>query len=614
VRLVTLDFETFYSQEYSLSKISTEEYIRHPDFEVIGVSLKIDDRPAQWFSGDMAGTQRWLQWMIPDWGDTAVLAHNMQFDGAILSWVFNIRPKLLLDTLSMARAVHGVEVGGSLAALAKRYGLGEKGTEVLEAKGKRRRDFTDAQLAEYGNYCKNDVELTYALLQVLAPVFPKSEIHLIDLTLRMFTEPTLQLNASLLREHQAKLADQKQKLLDSVGVDKSILMSNPQFADALRALGVTPPTKISLRTGKETLAFAKSDEGMQALQEHPNPLVQTLVAARLGTKSTLEETRTQRFLDISSRGKLPIPLRYYAAHTGRWGGSDSINLQNLPSRGPNAKTLKKAIIAPVGYTLIDADSSQIEARVLAWWSGQDDVVAAFAAKQDVYRKMGASIYNKPEAEITKDERFIAKATVLGCGYGMGAAKFGDTLRSQGVELDGEEVNRIVQVYRASNGRIVALWKQANDMLEAMCQDYPAALGKPGVVEVDHQNAAVRLPSGLYLRYDDLQWTQGERGYEYSYATRNGRTKIYGGKVVENLTQALARCIVGEQMLRVARKYRVVLTVHDSIVCCVKDEEVNEAAQYISECMQWTPKWASGLPVDCEVDVGKSYGEVEKWKK
>ena len=100
--------------------------------------------------------------------------------------------------------------------------------------------------------------------------------------------------------------------------------------------------KISPRTGKQTFAFSKTDEGFKKLQEHPDEKVQNLVAARLGTKSTLEETRTQRFIDIGNRGSLPVPLKYYAAHTGRWGGSDNVNLQNIPRKS----VLKQSIWAP----------------------------------------------------------------------------------------------------------------------------------------------------------------------------------------------------------------------------------------------------------------------------
>jgi len=318
--LVTLDFETFYSREFSLSKLTTEEYIRDDRFEVIGVCAKHNDGPVEWVTGDRWEIQRYLDNL--ELQDKAVLAHNMMFDGAILSWRFGIHPKLLLDTLSMSRAWHGVDQRHSLAALAKQYGLPDKGTEVQNAMGLRRADFSDEQLAAYGEYCKHDVDLCLSIFNsMIAAGFPKRELQLIDKTLRMFTEPRLDLDLELLEGHLIATQRRKQKLLDAAGVaDKKDLMSNAKFADLLEKLGVDPPMKVSPTTGKLTYAFAKTDPAMKELEEHENPHVQTLVAARLGNKSTLEETRTERFMAIAGRGKLPIPLRYYAAHTGRWGG------------------------------------------------------------------------------------------------------------------------------------------------------------------------------------------------------------------------------------------------------------------------------------------------------
>ena len=606
--LITVDFETFYDQDFSLSKLTTEEYIRDPQFEVIGLGIKVNNGETEWASGTPEQIEKFLRRY--DWSGSAVLAHNTMFDGAILSWCYGIRPRLWLDTLCMGRALHGVEVGGSLKAMAERYGIGEKGTEVLNAKGKRREDFSDEELGRYGDYCVNDVDLTYKLFGLMSKTFPKQELKLIDLTLRMFIEPKLDLDLLLLEQHLYEVKRRKDELLESVGVDKKELMSNPKFADLLRNLGVEPPTKISLTTGKETYAFAKSDEEFKALQEHEDDRVQALVTARLGTKSTLEETRTQRFIDIAKRGLLPVPVRYYAAHTGRWGGDDKINMQNLPSRGPNAKKLKSSIIAPPGHLLIDADSAQIEARVLAWLAEQEDLVQAFFNKDDVYKQMASRIYDKPVEEITKDERFVGKTTILGAGYGMGAVKFQAQLKTFGYDMDLNECRRVIEVYRNTNWRISQFWREAQYAIKNLANGSSMALGVGGLLEVDGEESAIRLPSGLLMRYDELYAEQGEKGPEYSYKTRRGRTRIYGGKVTENVCQAVARCIIGEQMLRIAKRYRVVLTVHDSIVCCVPENEVQEAQAYVETCMRWVPDWANGLPIDCESGIGRSYGDCE----
>jgi DNA polymerase I-like protein with 3'-5' exonuclease and polymerase domains len=606
---LTLDFETYYDRLYSLSKITTEEYIRDDQFEVIGVAVKVNENPAEWFSGSLKDTTVWLKQF--NWADSFVLAHNMLFDGAILSWRFGIKPMALLDTLCMLRAVDGTEVGNSLAKAAERYNLGVKGTEVIAALGKRRADFSGRDLYQYGEYCKNDVELTYKLFNILQTHFNKSELRLIDLTLRMFTEPVLQLDLPLLEQHYVDVKDHKEQLLAEANADKETLMSNQKFADRLMQFNVVPPMKVSPTTGKPTFALAKNDDGFKALAEHHDERVQALVAARLGNKSTLEETRTERFISIAKRGNLPVPLRYYAAHTGRWGGDDKLNLQNLPRKS----LLKNAIVAPPGYVIIDADSSQIEARIVAWLAGQNDLVAAFEKGEDVYKIMASRIYRKSKDDIDDIERFVGKTTILGAGYGMGWVKFQAQLKAFNVQLTEGETKVVLGVYRDTYQQIPALWEEGNNVLEALANTeklMTTRFGKQEQAVYLLPGIGLDLPSGLQLRYMGLYKYIFDGRKHFAYKSRNSEINIYGGKVVENVCQALARCVIGEQMLRVAKKHKVVLTVHDAVACLVKEEEAQEAAQYVYECMRWRPKWAQTLPLNCEVKIGNSYGSAKKW--
>ena len=615
MNLVTLDFETYYAQNFSLSKITTEQYIRDRRFEVIGLGLKHGPNPTEWAQGADDVTELLAS---VNWNDTHVLGHNMMFDGAILSWRYNIKPKFLLDTLCMARALHGTEQSVSLKNVSERYGVGEKGTEVIMAKDKRLADFTEEELTAYAGYCKKDVDLTYAIFHKMQPKFPEQELDIIDATLRMFTEPSLELDMGMLEMHLEDVRDRKDKLMVDANItDRRDLMSNAKFAELLSGLGVTPPVKISPTTEKETFAFAKSDKEFQELQEHEDERVQTLVAARLGTKSTLEETRTQRFIDISKRGTLPVPIRYYAAHTGRWGGDDKINLQNLPSRGANGKKLKKSIIPPHGYTIVECDASQIEARVLAWLAEADELTHAFSVGEDVYVKMAAAIYKVAEADVTGGQRFVGKTTILGAGYGMGAKKFKTQLAGMGVEVNLAEARRVINIYRDTYWKIPTLWSEAQYMLEQLIDDQAVRVGRENVLRIDIPQNAIILPSGLRMFYEDLQLDPAPEGVEpedvwpeYSYKTRRGRKNIYGGKVVENVCQALARCIIGEQMLLINQKYKSVMTVHDSIAICCPDEEVVQAREHVEQCMRHVPSWAAGLPLECESGIGKSYGDTE----
>lgn len=599
-QLLTVDFETYYDKDYSLSKVTTEEYVRSDLFEVIGVSVKVNEDPPQWFSGTHQQTAQWLGQF--DWGNSLVLAHNTMFDSAIISWRFGIIPLGWLDTMSMAQAVVPATQSKSLANLAVYYEVGVKGTEVINALGKRRIDFTPQELARYGDYCVNDTELTYTLFNKLLDGFPQQELKLIDLTIRMFAEPVLEVDTEMLVEHLTSIRNFKDKLLDASGLDTDTLMSNNKFADWLRSRGVEPPMKISPATGRDTLAFSKTDKNFLALQDHEDVIIQTAVAARLGVKSTLEETRTERFIGIGSRGKLPVPLKYYAAHTGRWGGSDSLNLQNLPSR-TGSSALKKSIVAPQGFVIIDADSAQIEARMLAWLSGQNDLVEQFAVGEDVYRIMASAIYNKDVNDITKDERFIGKTVVLGCGYGMGAEKFKNMLSLQKIAMEKSEAERIIRIYREKNFKIKQLWGEGQNALRFILQKRNAPIGQHDVVRV--MNGGLLLPSGITMRYNNLR--QDEEGFQYD-AKKNETVRIYGGKVVENIVQALARIVIGQQMLKIAERYRVVLTVHDAVACIAPETEVLEAKRYVEECMRLAPEWATGLPLNCESGYGRSYGD------
>ena len=603
MKLLTIDFETFYSKDYSLSKATTEEYIRDPRFETIGVSVKVGDEPAEWFSGTQKQTKKWLDQF--DWGSSVAVAHNAMFDMAILNWHFDTRPKRIVDTLSTARAIDGPDAGNSLAKLAERHGLGVKGTEVIHALGKRRLDFTPQELAAYGEYCINDVELTYKLAMKLLSGFPKEELRLIDLTMRMFTEPKLELDEDILHKHLLEVQQKKADLLGKALISKENLMSNPQLAETLRACGVEPPMKISPANGKETYAFAKNDEAFKALLEHENPVVQAIVAARLGVKSTLEETRTERFIGIADRGTLPVPLRYYAAHTGRFGGDDKVNLQNLPRKSP----LKKAIKAPKGYVVIDCDSSQIEARTLAWLAGQWDLVDAFEKGEDVYKIMASSIYGVPIEQVTDAQRFVGKTTILGAGYGMGAKKFQAQLKTFGVTLELQECEHIIKVYRDTYPWVPNLWAKAQEILISITTDKEDSLGTLKML-VEGKRGIV-LPNSLTVRYPNLRIQKTDGKKEFVYDTKKGKavipTRIYGGKCVENVCQALARIIIANQMLMISRRYKVAMTVHDSVVVVAPQEEADEARTFVEQCMRIRPKWAAGLPLNCESKMGASYG-------
>lgn len=621
---VTLDFESYYTKGLGFRTQTTEEYVRDRRFEVIGVGVRIDDAPTTWFSGTHAEVKEHLKKI--NWSEAALLAHNTLFDACILSWHFDCHPAYLYDTLCMARAIHGVEAGGSLKALALRYGLGEKGDEVIHAEGKRRLDFTEEELQRYGEYCKNDVNLTFDLFQVLASAFPQNEMDLIDMTLKMFTEPVFHVDDALLQDRLIELKEEKMALLqtlmeqlkckDEEEVRKK-LASGKQFAAILTEHNIEVPMKPSKgkkSKGEMTYALAKNDEGFLALAEHDDEFIQQLCAVRLGTMSTLEESRIQRFIDTGKRnkGRLPIPLKYYGAHTGRWAGSDKVNFQNLPSRDKKKKTLKNAVIPPDDYVVINCDSSQIEARILVWLAGQEDVTQQFANGEDVYSVFATKIYGRTITKADPVERFVGKTCILGLGYGTGALKLQHTLKTSppGAIVTEDKAKEFVNTYRDSNDKVIALWKEGDKVIKDLA-DWPEGkkpyyYGKNKCLQVHPEG--IKLPNGLMIRYPELHLNTEESKSQYVYKSRKGPVSLWGGTLVENVVQALARIVVGEQMLEIQKRYRVALTVHDAAVIVPLETEKDEAMKYVIECMSVPPEWARGLPVACEAKYGHSYGE------
>ena len=645
-QILTLDFETYWdSKTYTLSKMTTEEYIRHETFLPFGFCAHIygSAEPIRWVSRQdipefLAGI---------DWGRTAVLAHNAQFDISILSWVYNIRPCFIFDTLSMARALRGVEVGNSLAKLATDFGLPEKGRAVYSTDGLSELDgHLESELAEY---CKHDVYLCERIFERLEEGYPKSELRLIDMTLKMYTQPRLILDAEMLSVAIDKEKEQRGRLLEKLEIDEADLASNPKFAKLLTQLGVVPPVKTSKTTGKQALALAKNDALFQALLNGENEDVALLCEARLKVKSTSERTRAQRFLDIAGRGTLPVPLSYYGASTGRWTASkgSAINMQNL-KRG---SFLRKAIMAPDGCQLVVGDLSQIEPRVLAWLSDSHSLLDIFKSCADPYARFGADMFGVPgmTKESHPDLRQSAKSALLGAGYQLGWASFAAQLltgflgappvmygtkfaKNLGIRSDdvlgfiGYHKNfvRMMEIphtcseydlgihcivakviidrYRAVSQPIVAFWNLCQHLIE-----YSLYGGKPYEIKcLQFSKGAIRLPSGMKLLYPDLRPSKDDEG-RLQWVYGKDATKLYAGKITNNVTQAVARCVMTDGMLRVQKKYFVAGTVHDELIAVVPDEEVEFAKTWVLAQMTMEPKYLPGIPLNADGGANRRYG-------
>jgi DNA polymerase I-like protein with 3'-5' exonuclease and polymerase domains len=647
-RIVVIDFETRWDRkDYTLSKLTTEQYIRNEKFKAFGACIKTYGRnDTRWYRHDE------LPSVVAaiNWSETAVLAHNAQFDVAILSWVYGAKPCFIFDSLSMARALRGVEVGNSLAKLADEFSLPPKGQAVHSTDGLE--ELTPEIEKELAEYCAHDTFLCEEIFKRLVQGYPAKELRLIDMTLKMFTNPVLKLDKEMLSEAINEERNKREDLLQRLGVEETVLASNPQFGSLLHGLGVEPPYKVSKTTGEKTLALAKNDALFQALLNSDNEDVALLCEARLAVKSTLERTRAQRFLDIAQRGALPVPLNYYGAHTGRWSASkgSGLNLQNL-KRG---SFLRKSIMAPDGYTLVVCDLSQIEPRVLAWLADYEDLLNIFKSGQDPYAMFGAQMFGIPglSKESHSDLRQSAKSALLGAGYGLGWASFAAQLltgflgapptrydkafaKQLGVTSDyigsflewdenakrlqdiphtctdnelvihAVSAKKIIDKYRSAAEPVTQFWQLCQELIQRGLSEGRVYQHKC----LQFEKEKIILPNGMALKYNSLKGNADAKG-RLQWVYGPNEKKLYGGALTENIVQAVARCVMTDGMLRIQNKYSCVLTVHDEVVCLVPEAEEEDAKTWVLAQMTMEPKYMPGIPLAAEVGSAKRYGEAK----
>ena len=627
MRWLFADFETYFSDEFTLRKMTPAEYILDPRFESLGCAFL--------WAGSNSGTPFWVDgpdlqaWFAgQDWSDVAIVTHNALFDACILAWHYGVEPKLWVDTMSMSRALVQHEIKdnrpNALGTLAKHHGLSAKHDVYANFKGYRYAALkADAVLySKVVGLALQDVALTAQIFDIMKPSFPPAEFVVVDNLIRCVVDPQLQLDAGVLYQHLQMVQQRKQALLDRVIVGTDVLMSNDKFAGALMALGVEPPRKRSLTTGKETWAFAKTDPDFKALLDHDDENVQVLAAARLGVKSTLEETRTSRLIKLATMAWadgepwLPIPLRYSGAHTHRLSGDWSLNLQNLPRpKGDAATSLRASLVAALGMKIVVADLAQIEARVTAWLARQQDLLDAFAAGEDVYCLFASKVFGRKITKADKDERFLGKTAILGLGFGMGYPKFQLTVKNQsGRTLSNDDASMVVEVYRRTYQHIPVLWARGDGLMPPIMHGTYAELG-PCSTRKDN----ILLPSGLTLRYHNLRqeirtppWEGAQPKLTWVYDWTRETKTLFGGKVIENIVQALARCLIMEAAIRIRRETGRCFAhlVHDELIYVVPEREAEDFKHYLVHQMTQVPAWAPGLPIAAEGGIGDDYASAK----
>jgi len=629
MKTLILDYETYYDDEYSLRKMTPVEYILDPRFEVTGCAFKegVTGEP-YWVDGP--DLPAFFREQDPD--VTLAVSHNALFDACISAWRYGFVPRLTTCTLSVSRAVLGHKLKAlSLNSVAMHLGLGAKTDALIKAKGMRLADIKASGLYDrYVEYAKIDADLCAGIFDRLVKQggFPVSELVIMNSVIRCATKPRFLLDSNVLAQHAFRVAQEKEQLLARIGVDKKDLMSNDKFAGLLRAMGVEPPMKTSPVTGKQSYAFAKTDTAFLDLQEHPNPQVQALVAARFGHKSTLEETRTARLINIANlqwpaeaplptevrQGWMPIPLKYSGAHTHRLSGDWDLNAQNWPRGGE----LRRALIAPPGYKVVSGDKSQVEARLVAVQANEEQLVRQFADGEDVYSSFATTVFGYPVNKSLTKERFVGKQAILGLGYGLGWMKFMDRLATDSenqlgfrISLEPSESQRIVNTYRNRYTMIPRTWRMLNDMgIPALASGADFTFGA-----CRFELEAIVLPNGMRLFYHELRQQPGDKGLEWVFTYGGKLKRLYGGKLLENITQAIARIDTMEAAMRIEKRLdragiELAHQVHDELIFVVPDRFAEVVQGIVLEEMRKAPAWLPQAPLAAEVGMGLSYGEAK----
>lgn len=688
--LVVIDFETYWdSKTYTLSKMGPIEYVRNEKFTPQLCAFTLSNGSCCVDCSVVEHERLRTTFENLDTHDVAWCGHNMHgFDSLILSEFFDFHPQKIYDTIAMMRWTGLSRVcRESHAALTEFLGNGNKAAGTVVSDHKQwPDDFTPEERAFFIQYCKDDAGQCYQNAQAMLPYMTPDALRFMSITARMATEPSFVLDEDLLLEYLSDLdaaADKaRQELMAMFSFQTNAdmlaaLRSADKFASMLRSLGVEPPLKESAaktKTKREklqlaadagrpgaaeelenmqpvmTYAFSKTDVDFVLMQDHPDPRVALLVRTRLQLNSSIDRSRAETLLKFARMHKpLPIMLGAWLAHTGRYSAgasadagtkTDKLQFQNLSKRDPSKRKLRQAIKVPEGKVVVACDSSQIEARGLAFVSNEVGLLTQFREGRDPYSELAETIFGVPWQDIKagakagdkqmKMYRNTGKTCILSCGYSVGHHKYSNTLLRQGIHLHKDldrhhELARYAHgIYRAAHPNIVAFWKTAENVLEAMLRGESGTFGGPnndiytfGIMPVGPRTdlcvPSVRFPSGYILRYPGLRAERNDRGkWQFLYDTYKGASKIpthiYGGAFTNNLVQGLSfvdvimyqGCRMDEAGIKLA------CNIHDAWASVVPEEQGEYVKQQMLHYMSMVPPALNGLPVACEAEIGTTF--------
>ena len=582
-----IDFETYYDKVCSIKSLGTRGYFSHPEFDCYMVSV------AGGNGFEFVGNPRDFDWSRL--AGNVVLSHNASFDqllylfGAESGWWDLVGYKEWHCTADLAAYCgHPRNLKGAVSEVLSEDISKETRANMM---GKRWDKMTPEFQEEVLEYAMSDSLLCLRLWEALSQQWPEHERELSALT-RKSVAYGLPIDTDLLKKQIESINQRLFDVENSIPwIDHSPPLSRVAFDNQCREIGLEPPDSLAL-----------SDENANAwIKKHGKEY------AWIGAVRNFRRINSvKRKLESFDRATMPDGrfyggLMYFGAHTGRWSGSGgiSLNLQNLP-RGEMFGVNLRSLIAPKeGNVLVVADLSQIEVRTLCWLAGDHALLDIIRHSDDFYQAFAEwfGMWGKTKGalkDINPKLRHRVKTMVLGCGYGAGPSKF-----AMISDMDETEAEEAVRLYRDRMFKVVGYWNK-------LTRDMGASEG------VEGGKYFIELPSGRRLNYGRLQTLPRKfHGRDYFTELVKGsarrKVKLYGGLLAENASQALARDVFADIMLRLDKEgHKIICHVHDEVVIEVKEDDAERVLGDVLKTMQTPPTWLPDIPLDAEGKILKRY--------
>jgi DNA polymerase len=661
-----LDFETY--SEADIRKVGTFGYARHPSTQILCLAISRGDRePLLWVPRVWADRMNWVdpieqneaEDMLMDMEcdeEAVIYAHNAPFEFAIYNHAFypqysysKLKPEQMRCTAAMARRAcipHSLEKCAAYLGLVQQKD--NKGKSLIQKlcvpqkpdkthteKWRRTPTMDPVRFKALCEYCVQDVKVEMQVEKALHLFNAKGFSHDVFVHDLIINERGFPVDVPALKKAEA--------MIDEVTAE-----AHEEF---LQLTGFAPTqTKVLLPWLQEhgyrgaNLQAATMEEEMDDWEPDTEEGLDEVAKRALELRQTVsfaavKKVKSMLLLADPEDSRIRGTLFYHGASTGRW-SSKLVQQQNLKRstkdsedafamlrsgapmcaielvHGPILQTLATCIrhfINDGDEPLDSVDYAAIEARIVCWLAGQEDALEEFRQGIDRYKIMATKIFRAAITNITKDQRFVGKQTVLGCGYGMGATKFIGTCASYGQEVSTEVAELAVATFRDTHKKVVSLWYS----LEGACK---RAINSPGqkIKVGDHLTVfcmttagkrflMIRLPSGRHLAYPEPR-IDNDRITFYGQVPGKaiwGRIETYGGKLVENVTQGVAADCMGVGAINATRAgHNIIMLVHDEAVRTTRGSA--HTLEHFIKCLTDMPAWADGLPLVAEGETIPHY--------